>query len=202
VRGRFQPGERLVEADLQTLLGAGRSAIRSAFIRAEEEGLITRQHNRGARVRVLSDREAVEITEVRVALEMLTASQAARHATPSQVKSLRAIVAAMRRCIAESDLLRYSELNGRLHQEIVAASRHETAARLLDSLGSHIVRFRYRTILAPGRPTRSLEEHAAIVEAIAAHDADAAERAMRVHLSHIVAILRGMVEQSRHADVG
>jgi DNA-binding FadR family transcriptional regulator len=73
--------------------------------------------------------------------------------------------------------------------------------RLLATLGTNIVRLRYRTILAPGRPGQSLEEHAAIVAAIAARDPDAAERAMRVHLSQIVAILRAMTDQARHVGL-
>ena len=58
--GRFQPNERLVEAQLVDLLGAGRSSIRAALVRLDQEGLVTRQPNRGARVRLISGREAVE----------------------------------------------------------------------------------------------------------------------------------------------
>jgi DNA-binding GntR family transcriptional regulator len=61
---------------------------------------------------------------------------------------------------------------------------HGTAARLISSLRSQLVRFQYRTILLPGRSERSFAEHTAIVEAIAAGDAPAAEAAMRTHLSH------------------
>jgi FCD domain len=57
------------------------------------------------------------------------------------------------------------------------------------------VRFQYRTILVPGRPERSFKEHSAIVEAVAAHDAEAAEAAVRTHLSHVREALR----QTRHA---
>jgi DNA-binding FadR family transcriptional regulator len=57
-------------------------------------------------------------------------------------------------------------------------------------LNPHIVRFHYRTILQPGRPAQSFAEHSAIVDAIAAGDADAAEMAMRRHLSHVADALR------------
>ena len=55
------------------------------------------------------------------------------------------------------------------------------------------MRFQYRTVLLPGRPERSFAEHTRIVEAIAARDPDAAELAMRSHLSHVAEALR-----SRH----
>jgi len=77
VDGRFQPNERLVEADLERAFGAGRTAIRAALVRLDQEGLVERQPNRGARVRLVSDREALEIEEVRVALEQMLAKHAA-----------------------------------------------------------------------------------------------------------------------------
>ncbi|MGH2876423.1 MAG: FCD domain-containing protein, partial [Solirubrobacteraceae bacterium] len=50
---------------------------------------------------------------------------------------------------------------------------------------SQLVRFEYRTILQPGRSERSLAEHTAIVEAVAAGDPDGAEAAIRAHLEHV-----------------
>jgi DNA-binding FadR family transcriptional regulator len=63
-------------------------------------------------------------------------------------------------------------------------------ARLIATLKSQLVRFQYRTILLPGRSEHSFGEHAAIVQAIAAGDALAAEEAMRTHLSHVAEALR------------
>ena len=48
-----------MEANLTRLLGAGRTAVRAALVRLDQEGLVTREHNRGARVRLVSDREAL-----------------------------------------------------------------------------------------------------------------------------------------------
>jgi DNA-binding GntR family transcriptional regulator len=57
-------------------------------------------------------------------------------------------------------------------------------------LKSQNVRFQFRTIFIPGRPQQSHQEHTAIVEAVAAHDPDRAEAAMRFHLSHVTAALK------------
>jgi DNA-binding FadR family transcriptional regulator len=51
------------------------------------------------------------------------------------------------------------------------------------------VRFQFRTILIPGRPAQSLQEHQAIVEAVAAGDAKKAERAMHRHLTKVAQAL-------------
>jgi hypothetical protein len=53
-----------------------------------------------------------------------------------------------------------------------------------------MVRLQYRTVLVPGRSVQSLAEHTAIVDAIARYDPDAAEAAMRRHLSHVASTLR------------
>lgn len=69
-------------------------------------------------------------------------------------------------------------------------ANHHTVTRLMERLRANHVRFQYRMILVPGRAVQSLQEHRAIVDAVAAHDADAAEAAMRQHLAHSAEALR------------
>jgi DNA-binding GntR family transcriptional regulator len=190
VSGELLPSERLVEEDLARRLGLGRAAVRMALVRLEHDGLVERERNRGARVRRVSEAEAVEILEVRAALESLAARKAATRATPKDVRELRAILREMRTKRERGDLMAVSDANAALHRRIVEISGHETARRLSGTLISQIVRFQYRTVLLPGRPERSHREHAAIVDAIAAGDAEGAERAMRRHLSHVAEALR------------
>lgn len=185
VAGQLQPNERLVEADLSEALGIGRAAVRTALARLEQEGLVARERHRGARVRLVGEREAVEILEARAVLEGLAARHAAAKATAADVKDLRRILATMRRLLDRGDLLGASDRNDVLHGRLLEIAGHRTAARLISSLNAQTVRFQYRTILLPGRPERSLAEHGAIVEAVAANDPDAAEAAMRRHLAHV-----------------
>jgi DNA-binding GntR family transcriptional regulator len=194
VSGELLPSERLVEEDLARRLGLGRGAVRMALVRLEHDGLVERERNRGARVRRVSDAEAVEILEVRAALESLAARKAATRATPKDVRELRAILREMRTKRERGDLMAVSDANAALHRRIVEISGHETAQRLSGMLISQIVRFQYRTVLLPGRPERSHREHAAIVDAIAAGDAEGAEKAMRRHLSHVAEALRDRTE--------
>jgi DNA-binding GntR family transcriptional regulator len=188
--GQFQPNERLVEADLTRLLGAGRTAVRAALVRLDQEGLVTREHNRGARVRLVSDKEALEIEEARSALERLLARQAATNASAAQIRQLRQVLTEMRKRLAADDSVGYSELNPGFHQLIWDAAGNATASRLVLNLKSQSLRFQFHTMLRPGRPQRSLHEHEAIFAAIAAHDPDGAEAAMREHLEEVVENLR------------
>jgi len=197
--GRFQPNERLVEADLTRFLGAGRTAVRAALVRLDQEGLVTRELNRGARVRLVSDREALEIEEARSALERLLARQAAVKATPAQVRQLKQILAEMRRRLAAGDSVGYSELNPGFHQLIWASAQNATASRLVLNLKSQSLRFQFHTMLRPGRPQRSLHEHETIFNAIAAHEPDAAEAAMREHLEEVVENLRWAINHQERS---
>jgi DNA-binding GntR family transcriptional regulator len=196
VTGRLLPNERLVEADLTRRLGVGRSAVRAALARLEHEGLVQLEPHRGARVRRVALAEAVEIMQARAALEGLAVRQAAAYATADDVHDLRAILAEMRRLLDAGDLLAASDANALLHDRLRRIGGHATANRLISELRSQLVRFEYRTILVPGRSQRSLAEHIAIVDAVAAGDPDAAESAMRVHLSHVGDALRESQERA------
>ena len=102
VSGELQPNERLVEADLSSRLGAGRSAVRTALTRLAQEGLIEQERNRGARVRKIGKEEAIQIYEARAALEALAARRAAQNATAADADSLRAILGEMRALWSEA----------------------------------------------------------------------------------------------------
>jgi DNA-binding GntR family transcriptional regulator len=190
VGGRLQPSERLVEADLIRMLGASRSAVRTALVRLAQEGLVEHEPNRGAKVRLVDEHEAAEILESRMVLEGLSARYAAANVTEPQVAELEAILQQMRARLDAGDLLGTSELNATLHARLLEIGGHRTVSRLVAALNSQLVRFQYKTILVPGRAEQSLAEHRAIVDAIAAGDPDAAEQAVREHLAHVVEALR------------
>jgi DNA-binding GntR family transcriptional regulator len=194
VTGRFQPSERLIEADVARELGVGRSAVRTALARLEHEGLVEHERHRGARVRLVSAHEAVEILETRAVLEGVAARHAALKASREDIEQLERVLEGMRRRVDAGDLLGASDQNAVLHGLILEISAHGTVARLIATLKSQLVRFQYRTIMLPGRSEHSFGEHAAIVRAIAAGDSLAAEQAMRMHLSHVAEALRGEAE--------
>lgn len=190
LKGELLPGQRLVEKELCERFGLGRAAIRTALAKLEQDGLVESAPYRGAWVRAIGEEEAVEILEARMALECLAARYAARRATPEAVERLREIHARMRERFAQGDLLGMSELNALFHKTLVEASGHKTAQRLIEALRAQGVRHQYRTVLVPGRPQSSLEEHGRILEAVAAKDEEAAERAMREHLQGVLRALR------------
>jgi DNA-binding GntR family transcriptional regulator len=196
ITGRLRPNERLVEASLSEEFGIARAAVRVALVRLEQAGLVERERYRGAKVRLVSEEEAVEILEARAVLEALAVGHTATRATPDDVAELRGILAIMRERLDGGDLLGASEENVVLHRRLIELSGHQTVMRLIAMLNSQMVRFQYRTILVPGRSERSFGEHSAIVDAVESGDANAAETAMRRHIIGVTEALRWQAEHA------
>jgi DNA-binding GntR family transcriptional regulator len=186
VDGEFAPNQRLVEADLSERFGASRGSIRTALLELGAEGLVERVQNRGARVRAVSLAEAIEITEVRMVLEGLCAAKAATRLTEDDRDRLRGIGTAMQEAVRSGDLLGYSELNRQLHALIRTLGGQSTAQAILERLRGQNVRHQFRLALHPGRAAVSLPHHLEIIEALCAGAAEAAEAAVRRHLSSVI----------------
>ncbi len=195
--GQFMPNQRLIETELAAMLSINRANIRTALGRLEQEGLVVCERNRGARVRLYTDEEAIEITQARAALESLVVAQAARRMTPLDKKMLRANIAQMADAVRTGDLITYSDLNGTFHGEIYRISGHGTATRLLATLRSQTIRFQYRAVMIPSRVGRSLQEHRAIAAALCAGDARAAVVAMDTHLQNVADALGRAIQMQR-----
>jgi DNA-binding GntR family transcriptional regulator len=201
VRGDIAPEARLVESEISTNFAMSRGAVRTALIRLEEEGLVVREPHRGARVRKVSDAEAVEILQARAVLEGLAARVTAERIDGDGAARLRALLERHRELLEGGDLLGASDANADLHAALLELSGHGTARRLIRTLNSQTVRYQYRTILIPGRPAASVAEHTAIVDAVVAGRADEAEAAMRSHLFNVAqavqrAVLPGGIDNA------
>ncbi|MEU0335643.1 GntR family transcriptional regulator [Streptomyces sp. NPDC006193] len=190
LQGEMAPAQRLVESELAETYGVTRASMRAALLDLTAEGLVERIRNRGSRVRVVTVEEAVEITECRMVLEGLCAGKAATEATDAQLDELTALGKAMSRAVSDGDPVTYSELNHDLHALIRDASGQHTAVGLLERLNAQLVRHRFQLALRPGRPQQSLSEHLAVIDAIRARDSQAAETAVRAHLSSVIDALR------------
>jgi DNA-binding GntR family transcriptional regulator len=192
IRGHIAPDARLVESDISTTFDMSRGAVRTALIRLEQDGLVVREHHRGARVRRVRDDEAVEILQARAVLEGLAVRQTAERIDDAGIARLRTCLARQRELLEHGDLLGASDANAELHAALLELSGHGTAIRLINSLSAQTVRYQYRTILIPGRPAASVAEHTAIVDAVIAGRAREAELAMRRHLFNVAdAVKRG-----------
>lgn len=187
--GEFAPNQRLVEAELSQQFDASRASVRNALAQLATEGLVERIQNRGARVRAVSLAEAIEITEVRMALEGLCAAKAAERVTEDDCRELREIGARMQEAVAAGDVFGYSDLNRRLPARILAVSGQATACSVLERLHGQNVRHQFKLAMKPGRPSVSLPQRLDVIEALCTGDPAAAEAAMRAHLRSVIEAL-------------
>ncbi|MET7733225.1 GntR family transcriptional regulator [Streptomyces sp. NPDC005402] len=190
LHGEMAPAQRLVENELAEQFGVTRASIRAALIDLEAQGLVERIRNRGSRVRVVTVEEAVAITECRMVLEGLCAAKAATLASDEQLAELTELGTAMTKAVADGEPMTYSELNQELHARVREFSGQRTAVDLLERLNAQLVRHRFQLALRPGRPQHSLNGHLAMIEAIRSRDPQAAEKAVRAHLTSVIEALR------------
>jgi DNA-binding GntR family transcriptional regulator len=178
--GLYRPGDRLVESELAERLGVSRTPIREALQRLETQSLLTRD-GRSLIVASLDHNQMAELYTVRAELEGLAARLAARHATVEEVKVLREMIVRDRRL--ENDPAALSRANKRFHKQIHLASHNRFLVRQLDLVHRSMALLATTSLEAEGRGKTALDEHEAIVEAIAAGDGIAADQALRDHIS-------------------
>lgn len=186
IAGRLVPHQRLIEADVADEHDASRGEVRLALNELITEGLVERIPNRGARVRKVSLAEAIEITEVRAAVESLCAGKAAEKVTDAQADELREIGAAMQQAVDRGARDEYSSLNRKLHTLIIEIADQQTAAQTIARLRGQAIRYHFQLSSQPDRPKISLPQHLAIIQAICARDPHAAAAAMQEHLASVI----------------
>jgi phosphonate utilization transcriptional regulator len=184
--GELAPGAKLTEALLADRLGVSRGPIREAFRILEEAGLVRLEKNRGVFVRSIPLQEAMEIYDLRAMVDEAAGRALAERITPDQLKQLRTMVEQMERLVkgghdtsASDD---YHALNLAFHDCIVDFVGNGKLIDLYRRLVKELSLFR-RANLADGQQIPvSVQEHRAILKAIAAGDADGAARALRAHV--------------------
>jgi DNA-binding GntR family transcriptional regulator len=179
VDGRLQPGEHLVETELARQLGVSRQPVREALHRLEAEGWVDLRPNQGAFVHVPTDEEVDELLDVRELLEMETARLAAQAATADEVAQLREICHQGAAAVEAGDPGGFVALNNEFHAGLAEVAGNTVLAGLAEIV-SRRVRWYYR-LVAPLRGHESCAEHLAMVDAIAAGDAERAAQIARKH---------------------
>src|SRR5437773_9275272 len=119
LQGEYAPGSRLVEANVADKLGVSRGPVREAFRMLDEAGLVRTEKNRGVFVRDIPIEEAVEIFDLRAAMDELVGRRLAEYITAAQLKEVRAMVDAMERAVKAEDTYHYHLLNLRFHDRLV-----------------------------------------------------------------------------------
>jgi len=181
VSGRLKEGEKLNERRLALELGISTTPLKEALRVLEVEGLVRSEARKGIYV-TFSPTQAEEMTLARAAIESMIARQAAKRVTATDVATMRGFLAQMNAALKAVDVPRLIELNEKFHDAIHDASGCEYLRRLQNGQRMYDHAARLLVLADEIERVRSVEEHAAIVDAIATKDPDLAERLMREHV--------------------
>ena len=178
--GDYGPGDRLVETELADRFGVSRTPIREALQRLETQSLLARD-GRSLIVASLDHNQMADLYVVRSELEGLAARLAARHATEEEVRLLSAFVEEDRALVGDPAAL--ARTNRRFHRQVHLASHNGYLVQQLDLVYRSMALMATTSLAAKGRSATALDEHAAIVDAIASGDADSASERLKGHIS-------------------
>lgn len=179
VRGELLPGARLAEAELAEQLGVSRNPVREALTVLAHAGWVDLRPRQGALVHEPSAKERDDFLAVRTLVKQGAARLAAQSADDEDVAAMRGLVERGTAAARAGDLATAADLNSRFHETLDASAHNLALAEVLS-----LMKKRLRWYFAPIARSRGLEswsELAAITDAIAAHDPDAAAAAMQDH---------------------
>jgi len=184
VEHRLHPGTKLAEQKLADHFGVSRTLVRQALFQLSQNRLIRLEPARGAFVAAPSVEEAKQVFAVRRMLEVEMTRAFARQVSPAKLKALREHVAQEKQAVNNQDVPGRTELLGDFHVRMAELMGNEVLAELLRDLISRcaLITLMYQSTNAA---EHSNEEHAEIVKALAAKDADLAVRLMNDHLQHV-----------------
>jgi DNA-binding GntR family transcriptional regulator len=195
VQCRLTPGAEISETALTKMYGFGKAPIRVALLRLSQDNLVSSMPRRGYTVTPITIRNVQELYELRIILE----PAAARRATSRcDIPELMALCKRLRYSDGVNNTSEYLEAHFAFHVAIAKAAGNERITHLIESLLNDMARIIHFGEFAPGRRLEQLDadhrlqekQHEAIVESLAAGDADVVEKVMRDHIEHSLMMVK------------
>jgi DNA-binding GntR family transcriptional regulator len=201
--GEYLPGQRLREEDLATDLGVSRNVVREAFWQLEAQGLVQNDDYKGKSVAELDVKDMSELIPLRLTLESLAATWAARNVTPDGAAALRQQVS---KFSAELQTFsQYAEIDFELHEMIWRLAGNQQMTQMLDRIAGPMIALQSRVYqpMVSELIKKELEgregSHRRIVDAICGGGPSKARLAMQ---KHILAFWRMWLKQASMDEAG
>lgn len=182
INGQFPPGTRLIERELCEAMGVSRTSIREVLRRLEAEKLVRVEPRKGPIVARLTRSQAEEVYTIRGFLEGVLVRRFVQLASDAEVKTLQKLTAEFQKAAKHENLASAVASMGDFYAHLAKVANSEVVADVLSQLTARVSVLRSTTMSQPGRMARSVEEICAITEAIAARDADRAEKVAVEHV--------------------
>jgi DNA-binding GntR family transcriptional regulator len=192
--GRLYPGERVTLAGLAANLGMSPMPIRDALKRLSGEGLVVLTPHTDTVIAPFDIVDVEQIFVLRANLESLAARLAAKSVTPDLLGELWTLHAGMKEQMESEDFEAFAQNNRRFHEAIFEAANNPYLRRMLGEVWTLSYRFRAGYRIIPGRAAAAHREHHQIVLALSENNEEAAETAMRTHVSAAGAELGELIQ--------
>lgn len=173
------PGSWIDELKLAEEYGISRTPLREALKVLATEGLVTMKVRRGAYVTEVSERDLADVYHLLALLESDAAGVVATQATPSQLKELQGLHNELEKAAGNRE--RFFEINEAFHMRLLEIANNRWRDQMVADLRKVMKLNRHNSLLKSGRIEESLAEHRAIMQALAARDAEATAQRMREH---------------------
>lgn len=191
------PQTKISEAEVSKLMNVSRQPVREAFKRLAKLGFLNIRPQSSTTVSLISEEAVLRAHFIRTALEVKICSKACETSTPQNLAPLHALIARQKEAIASHDRDLFHALDEEFHIGICELAEVGFIWDLIHDNKAHMDRIRMLSLNTTSQQL-ALQEHAAILNAISARDADAAGTAMTQHLSRIV-LLIDEVKKQQHS---
>jgi DNA-binding GntR family transcriptional regulator len=198
VRAELAPGERLSEAELGERLGVSRTPIREALGRLRDDRLVEVRPQIGTFVARISPQAVSDAQFIREALECTAVRVSAELATDESMTQMEENLRAQERATDRIDIDAWQLLDDTFHRQICDLSGHPAVWPVNERAKSHLNRLRRLSLSMPDYLPTMVEAHRTVADAVAAHDPDGAEGALREHLRAVLREVPRIREQ--HPD--
>ncbi len=187
VQLKYQPGEKISEAQLAKEMGVSRAPIKSALAKLESEGLVSIRPQNGTFVSNISVERARNICDIRILLETYAVRIVAERITDKELEEVQKLFDQMNAISDENAEKRQFiyETDAKLHDLIYRASGNAIIGEVIERYRPEIRRIQHANMTWVNRKEPTQAEMKKIFAALKVHNPDAAERAMREHLSNI-----------------
>lgn len=202
LKGILPAGARLLETQLSEELEVSRGTVRAALALLAREGLVQQVAFTRWQVSSTSPRDAWELYTLRAALEGLAARITSENVGPSDAKRLKATVAELAKAVKEKRFDAVTDIDFRLHREIVELAHH---GRLAEQHGYIMQQVRFHMVhsgFLPKDYSALVDEHAALVDAVIGRKPALAEQLARSHNESEVKLLAAHSEDADKVSAG
>lgn len=185
----LKPGQRLSEKEISLRLEVSRQPVREAFIKLVDAGLVEVLPQRGTYVLKISARAVMNARFVREAVEVAVIREAAGRLPPSFFAQMDALIGRQRDAAEANDFESFLQMDEEFHRAFPEAIERDHAWRIVEAEKAQMDRVRYLSLPGVSPMKKLISQHRAILMALRRNDVIAAEKAVRKHLSEVLAAL-------------